>query len=523
MVRPAMRVPADPTPVSAGPTPAPQAPAPQAEPPAPLPHAAIRAIMFGILLAMFLSALEQTIVAPALPTIGRTLADVENLSWVVTAYLLAATAVTPLFGKLADIYGRRRMMLIAVVIFLVGSAACALAPTMPALIAARALQGVGGGGILPLAHTIIGDMVSPRERPRYQSYTSVMFMVASIIGPVVGGVLTDYVHWTMIFWINLPLGALALWTTARALKALPRHDRPHRLDIAGAMLMVGAAMALMLAMSWGGSRYGWGSWPILGLLMGSCALWLLFALRVATAPEPFIPLAILREPVVGAIAAAGFCSVGVIIGLSIFLPLYFELVLGFTPSGSGTALIVFLAAATVGSFAAGRLMIRTAHYKRVPAGGLLLGIAMLAVFAARPAGLSLLEVSVLLFVGGTGLGVMYPVTTTIVQNAVANHQLGTATGALNFARQLGGAIIVAAFGTILLGGLDTGGHGLTLEMLRGGASQAGADFAALFRLVFAAGAIFLAAGLIAVLAIEERPLRGPQQRTPAPPTPVAAE
>ena len=232
--------------------------------------------MLGIMLAMFLSALEQTIVAPALPTIGRTLGDVENLSWVVTAYLLANTAATPLFGKLSDIYGRRRMMLVAIVIFIVGSVACALAPNMPALIAARALQGIGGGGILPIAHTMIGDMVTPRERPRYQSYTSIMFMAASIIGPVLGGVLTDYVHWTMIFWINLPMGLLALWMTDRALRKLPRHDRPHKLDVLGALLMVCAAMALMLAMTWGGTRYGWASAPILGLLAGSVVLWVLF-------------------------------------------------------------------------------------------------------------------------------------------------------------------------------------------------------------------------------------------------------
>ena len=487
-------------------------------PPAPLDHAAIRAIMMGIMLAMFLSALEQTIVAPALPTIGRTLGGVEDLSWVVTAYLLANVVATPLFGKLSDIHGRRRMVLIAIVIFLVGSVACALAPNMPLLIAARALQGIGGGGILPIAHTIIGDMVSPRERPRYQSYTSIMFMAASIVGPVVGGVLTDYVHWTMIFWINLPMGLLALWMTDRALKKLPRHDRPHKLDVPGAMLMVLAALALMLALSYGGqtrggTHYGWASWPILGLLAGAVALWLLFVLRVARAPEPFIPLSILRAPILAATTAAGFFSVGVIIGLSIFLPLYFELVLGFSPSGSGTALIVFLAAATVGSFAAGRLMVKLTHYKLVPAVGLILGIAMLAAFAWKPGGLSLLEVCVLLTVGGAGLGVMYPVTTTIVQNAVVPHQLGTATGALNFARQLGGAIIVAAFGTIVLGGIDTGGHGLTLEMLRGGGKLGGADFAQnfaqVFRWLFAAGAVFLAAGLAAVLLIEERPLRGP--------------
>jgi len=478
---------------------------------APLDHAAIRAIMLGIMLAMFLSALEQTIVAPALPTIGRTLGDVENLSWVVTAYLLAATVATPLFGKLSDIHGRRRMMLVAVVVFIVGSVACALAPNMPALIAARALQGIGGGGILPIAHTIIGDMVSPRERPRYQSYTSIMFMAASIIGPVVGGVLTDYVHWTMIFWINLPMGLLALWMTDRALKKLPRHDRPHKLDVLGALLMVCAAMALMLAMTWGGTRYGWGSAPILGLLAGSVALWLLFVWRVARAPEPFIPLSILRAPILAATTAASFFSVGVIIGLTIFMPVYFELVLGFSPSGSGTALIVFLAAATIGSFFAGRLMVRLTHYKLVPAVGMVLGIVMMVAFAWKPGGLSLLEVCGLLTIGGAGLGVMYPVTTTIVQNSVVPHQLGIATGALNFARQLGGAITVAAFATIVLGGINSGGHGLTLDMLRGGTQLAGTDFSLLFRWLFAAGAAFLAAGLVAVLLIEERPLRGPRQ------------
>jgi predicted MFS family arabinose efflux permease len=303
---------------------------------------------------------------------------------------------------------------------------------------------------------------------------------------------------------------------------LPRHDRPHRLDVIGAALMVGAALCLMLAMTWGGqtrggTHYGWASAPILGLLAGSVVLWLLFALRVATAPEPFIPLAVLREPVVAGTTAAGFFSVGVIIGLSIFLPLYFELVLGFSASGSGTALIAFLAGTTIGSFIAGRLVMRTARYKRVPIVGMLLGIVMLVVFAVRPGGLSLVEVSLLLFVGGNGLGVMFPLTTTIVQNAVAPHQLGTATGSLNFSRQLGGAFVVAAFSAIVLGGVDTGGHGLTLDMLRGGQQLARTDFVEVFRWLFVAGAGLLAAGVLAMLAVEERPLRGPREE------PLAAE
>ncbi|HEY1545819.1 MAG TPA: MFS transporter, partial [Xanthobacteraceae bacterium] len=219
---------------------------------APLDHALVRQIIGGIMLAMFLSALEQTIVAPALPTLGRVLGDVENLPFVVTAYLLAATAVTPLFGKFADIHGRRLALLIAVAVFIVGSIACALAPSMGALIAGRALQGLGGGGILPIAQTIIADLLSPRERPIYQSYSAVMFTASSILGPVLGAFLTDYVHWSLIFWINVPMGAIALVMTDRALRKLPRHERPHRLDFLGAALMVAAALVLMIALAWGG-------------------------------------------------------------------------------------------------------------------------------------------------------------------------------------------------------------------------------------------------------------------------------
>src|SRR5215467_627887 len=178
-------------------------------------------IVIGIMLAMFLSALEQTIVAPALPTIGRAFGDVQDLSWVVTAYLLSATAATPLFGKLSDIHGRRAMMMISLGVFVLGSVACALAPTMGALVLARALQGLGGGGILPLAQTVIADLLAPRERPLVMAYTSAMFMAASILGPVLGGILTDWLHWSLIFWINLPLGAAALIMTDRALRRLP--------------------------------------------------------------------------------------------------------------------------------------------------------------------------------------------------------------------------------------------------------------------------------------------------------------
>jgi EmrB/QacA subfamily drug resistance transporter len=473
-------------------------------------QATVRAIIVGIMLAMFLSALEQTIVAPALPTIGRSLSDVENLSWVVTAYLLSTTLATALFGKLSDIYGRRALMLISVSVFVLGSVACALAPTLWTLVAARALQGLGGGGILPLAQTVVADILSPRERPLVQSYSSVMFMSASILGPVLGGFLTDYSHWSMIFWINLPLGAAALMMTNRALRRLPRHERPHRLDIVGAALMVTAAIALLLALNWGGSRYGWGSAQILGLLGISALLWMLFVRRLLTAPEPFIPLTMVREPVVGAVVVAGFFGIGTIIGLSIFLPLYMELVLGQSASASGLTLIAFMSGATIGSLTAGRLLSRLDHYKRVPMVGLPLGIAMLAIFAVWPDRFSVPEIAALLVLGGLGMGTMYPTTTVIIQNAVPPHQLGTATGTLNFFRQLGGAIVVAVFGAIMLGGFDP--HGTAVLDRLSAAPGASADFANLFRWVFIAAAAFLSAAFVAVLCIVERPLRGPAGR-----------
>jgi EmrB/QacA subfamily drug resistance transporter len=487
--------------------------------PAPVDQATVRAIIVGIMLAMFLSALEQTIVAPALPTIGRSLSDAENLSWVVTAYLLSTTLATTLFGKLSDIYGRRALMLISISVFVLGSIACALAPTLWLLVAARTLQGLGGGGILPLAQTVIADILSPRERPLVQSYSSVMFMSASILGPVLGGFLTDYVHWSMIFWINLPLGVAALLMTNRALLRLPRHERPHRLDLVGAALMVGAAIALLMALSWGGTHYAWGSAQILGLVGVSALLWMLFVWRLMTAPEPFIPLSMVREPVVGAIVVAGFFGIGTIIGLSIFMPLYIELVLGQSASAAGLVLIAFMCGATIGSLLAGRLLSRLHRYKRVPMAGLPLGIAMLTIFAIWPDTFSVAEIAAFLLLGGVGMGTMYPTTTVLIQNAVLPHQLGTATGTSNFFRQLGGALVVAVFGAIVLGGFDVHASG-TLVLQRLSAADGSADFALAFRWVFIVAAGFLAAAFLAVLCIVERPLRGPAPRPQ--PAPAAA-
>ena len=332
-------------------------------------HAAARRIIVGVLLAMLLAALDQVMVATALPTIAASLADVENMSWVVTANLLSATAVTPLYGKLSDIHGRRTMMLIAISVYGAGSLACALAPSMLTLILARAIQGLGSGGLMPLVQTIIGDVASPRDRPRYQAYTSSTFIVSTVGGPILGGFIAEHLHWSWIFWLNLPLCAFAYLLTHNVLQRLPRHDRPHALDVLGAVLMVGAAVALMLALTWGGRRYGWASPQILALFCASGALWVLFAWRVMTAAEPFIPLSILRDGPMRVGTGAAFFAVGTVIALTIILPLYAQLALGLSVSASALTIIALQGAATVSSIVGGRLLVRFTHYKRVPLAG----------------------------------------------------------------------------------------------------------------------------------------------------------
>ncbi len=473
----------------------------------PLSHIEIRRIVFGIMLAMFLGALDQTIVATALPTVGRAFRDIENLSWIVTAYLLTSTAVTPLYGKLSDIYGRRAMLLIGIGVFMAGSLACAVAPNMLMLILARGVQGLGAGGLLPLAQTVIGDIVLPKERGRYQAYLGIMWMGAAICGPLLGGVLSEYLHWSLIFWINIPLGLLAFLASNAALKRLPRHERPHKLDVLGSLLMMAAAVALLLALTSGGVRYPWNSGPIFGLFALSAALWALFATRLLWAPEPFLPLNILANQVVRAGTIAAACNVGTMIGLTIFVPLYFESVLGLSSSLSGLSLIPLMAVANLGSTFAGRGLAWFRHYKRVPMVGLCISVTSLALLAWHP--YQPLEIVVLhLAAVGIGIGTVFPVCTVAVQNAVPRHQLGIATGTMNFFRSLLSSVIVAMLGAIVLGGINlrSGGGGLSVETLT--ANAGGADLALVFRWVFVVTAGFLATCLFWLWRMEERPLPG---------------
>nr|WP_262269042.1 MDR family MFS transporter [Microvirga sp. HBU65207] len=472
-----------------------------------LSHAEIRTIIAGVILAMFLAALDQTIIATALPTIGRELGDLEHLSWIVTVYLLTSTAVTPLYGKLSDSYGRRGIMLTGIVIFVIGSIACALAPTMTILILARGLQGIGGGGLIALAQTIIADIVPPKERGRYQVYFASVFMTSSLLGPVLGGFIAEKLHWSMIFWINLPLGLIAFAIAYRSLRRLPRFERPHQLDLLGAVLLVAATVVLLLALSWGGIRYPWGSAPILGLILGSLVLWILFALRMKLAPEPLIPPGVLHNPVVRMAVLAACFGMGTYIGLTIYLPVYFEAVRGISASQSGLALIPLMAGTVVGATLSGRTMAKVKHYKRLPTAGLLVAMGTTGILAAYGQSLSLVTVEIILAVISIGLGTVLPVTMVTTQNAVAPHQMGTATGTANFFRSLGGAFIVAIFGAIVLGGAGLSGAS-SVESLSAVAAQSGVDLANVFSWVFIAAIVGFGLSLAFLLALEERPLRG---------------
>jgi len=478
----------------------------------PLDHAAVRSIVIGILLAMLLAALDQTIVATALPTIGRELGDPEQLPWVVTAYLLSSTAVTPLYGKLSDIHGRRLVLLVGIGTFVLGSLACALAPSMAVLIVARAFQGLGGGGLISLAQTIVADVVAPRERGRYQGYIAGVFVTSSVAGPVLGGFFAEHLHWSMIFWINLPLGLVAFLMTNRVLRRLPRHERPHRLDLLGAVLMALATVMLLLALSWGGQRFPWSSAPVVGLILGSALMWLLFVVRLWTAIEPLLPLPVILNPVVAAGTATACWAMGVFIGLSIYVPIYMQSVLRLSASASGLAMIALMGGTVTGATISGRVMMHVRHYRRLPVAGLIVAALAVLALAFRPAGLPLVLIEVLLAAIGLGVGTVLPVTTVAIQNAVELHQLGTATASMNFFRSLGGALLVAAFGAILLGGIGAD----ELAALRtepAAAAGAPPGLAGIFGWVFAAAALGLAAAAGCLLTMAERPLRG---RLPAP-------
>jgi EmrB/QacA subfamily drug resistance transporter len=464
-----------------------------------LEHREILSIILGLLLAMLLAALDQTIVATAMPTIGEDLHDFEHLPWIVTSYLLASTAVTPLYGKLSDIHGRRPVLLAAISTFIVGSVACALAPSMLVLICARGLQGIGGGGLISLAQTIIADIVSPRERGRYQVYIASVFITSSLAGPVLGGFFAEHVHWSAIFWINVPLGLGAFARTYSKLKRLPRHERPHRLDLVGAGCLVAASTSLLLALTWGGVRYTWLSFEIISLILVSAAFWAAFFLRTQMASEPLIPITVLQNQVVRTGTVSASLAMGTFIGLSIFMPIYFEGIGKLSASGSGLALIPLMVGTVVGATISGRSMTHIAHYKRLPLIALIFSLGATAAMAFGQK-YPLVLIEVLLATISIGLGTVLPVTTVAIQNAVGVHELGTATASMNFFRQLGGAFIVAIFGTIVLNGAGISGANMAQGIVET------PELVSAFRSVFLTATAGVLVCLLFLLRMEEKPL-----------------
>jgi EmrB/QacA subfamily drug resistance transporter len=475
----------------------------------PLSKADVRNVFYGLMLAMFLSALNQTIVATALPTIGRALGDVENLSWVIISYLLSSTVVSPLYGKLSDIHGRRTMMLLAIGLFVAGSAAAALAPNMAALIAARTLQGIGGGGIVPLTQTTIADMITPRERGKYQAYMATSWVTAGVLGPALGGMIADHLSWALIFWLNVPLGLLAALLTYRAMRRLPRQDRRHRLDLVGATLMVTASTIFLIAITSGGTRIAWLS-PAMASLVGiSVMLAAVLAWWLKQADEPFLPLTVMRNPVMRKGTAATSWMMGAVIGLTVYMPFYFQAVHGLSASDAGLALIPIVLMTPPGSIVSGQTMMRLRHYKISAIVGACLTVVAVTALAIWPT-MPLWGVVLVLTAVGFGAGTVYPTATISIQNAVPVHQVGTATGAMNFFRALGSTLAVAIMGTILLAGA-----GATVDRAGGGdlaaamAGASGLQLVEVFRWLFIAADAFLVVALIALLQLEERPLRGP--------------
>ena len=341
----------------------------------------------GVLLAMLLAALDQTIVAPAVPTIAAALGGVEYVSWIVSAYLVTATAVTPLYGKFADIYGRRAVLFVGIGVFVVGSVVCAMSTSMLMLIAGRAIQGLGGGGLVALAQTVIGDVVPPVERGRYTGYISSIWATASVAGPILGGFFSEHLHWSLIFWINLPLAVLAVLVVNASLGKLPQARKSHKVDVLGAVLIVTTTVLLMLVLTWGGARYPWGSPLILALAGAALLLGVSFVTQMLRASEPLIPIEVLRNPILANAVLAMFFTTAAFIGMSVYTPIYLEVVMGLGSSSSGLSLVALMAATVVGANVAGRTMGRLQNYKRVALIGLSISFAAtvgLALVAAQP-------------------------------------------------------------------------------------------------------------------------------------------
>ncbi|MGH9002685.1 MAG: MDR family MFS transporter [Acidimicrobiia bacterium] len=431
----------------------------------------------GLMAGMFLAALDQTVVATALPTIAGELGDLEKLSWVVTSYLLTSTATTPLYGKLSDLYGRRPLYQAAIAIFLVGSVLSGLARDMPQLIAFRAIQGAGAGGLISLAITIIADIVSPRERGRYQGYVGAVFAVSSVVGPLAGGFFVDHLSWRWAFYANLPIGAVAVVITTLTLR-IPRPGRSHQIDYLGAALMVAGVSCLLLVTVWGGSEYAWTSPTIILLSGATVVLGALFLAQERRAAEPILPLRLFSNRIFVVSSAGGFLTAMALFAAVVFMPLYLQIVQGVSPTASGLLLAPLVLGLIVSSVAAGRVISRFGRYRLFPVAGTALMSVGMALCTRLDAASSSLASSQAMAVVGLGGGMVMPVLVLAAQNAAEYRDLGTSTSAVAFFRSMGSAFGVALFGSVLnsrlnvhLARLVPAGGNLDVETLRASPEQ----------------------------------------------------
>jgi EmrB/QacA subfamily drug resistance transporter len=474
-------------------------------------HVEQRNIIIGLMLAILLGGLDQTIVAVALPKMGDELNGFSLIAWVVSGYLVASTVVTPIYGKLGDLFGRRMLLSVSIVVFLVASIACAFAQTMPQLIVARVVQGLGGGGLISISQTIIADVVPLRERGRYQGYISAVFAVASVAGPVVGGLLTHYLSWRWIFWINLPLGAAAFFVSRRALVHLPVAGIRRRIDYVGAVLLMAGLTMLLIPITRIGQGVAWNDGPnallfVSALVVLGVCLW-----HENRTAEPIIPITLLGIPLVASCCGILFLCFFQLVALSSLSPLRFEMVAGVTPDAAAWRLLPLTFTIPLGAFITGRLMLKTGRLKPQQVGGTLcipLGLLGLAFTSPVHAILT----AVLMTVVGLSIGIVMPSSLVAVQNVVPRHNMGVATAATAFSRSLGGAIGVALLSAILLasmhGASDGSAPAATGELAPRLASLTGAsavDVEAAFRKLFLfAAAVSCIAFVLALRLPDER-------------------
>jgi EmrB/QacA subfamily drug resistance transporter len=493
----------------------------------------------GLLLAMLLASLDQTIVSTALPTIVGDLGGIDRLAWVVTAYMLAATVTIPLWGRLSDLYGRKRLFQAAIAVFLAGSALSGAAQSLGELIAFRALQGLGAGGLMTLAMAIVADIVAPRERGRYQGYIQMVFVLASVAGPLLGGLFADHLSWRWVFYVNLPIGAVALTVVTTTLERTVTRGRP-RIDWSGATLLAAGLTATLLLATWGGRQFEWESAQTAALALGAVALLVAFVARERRAPEPILPLRLFRDPVFDVVSAVLALTTCAFFAAIVFTPLYLQVVTGASATASGLLLLPLMLAAAASTAVSGRLISRTGRYKRFPVAGLALMTAGLLLLATMDRGTTRAATSLFLVVFGLGFGMVSQVLTVAVQNAVDRRDIGIATGSANLFRALGGSVGVALFGAIFAARLDTGlargvpgaAGGMDADALQASPDRLAAlppavhdgiatAVAHALQTVFLVAAPIAGLALLVVLALREVPLRS-AARPPASETPPRA-